>query len=191
MIPFTGERRLVVPESYTKSRHDDVKWMISFAFWRETQPMWVRCNAKKESDKFSKIQKLFYLPQINQSPTSTVVVVETLKRALKFADHFKKKCCSCVWSCYCEDCYVDTMFIAQRAFHIELSFFSTSGMYIAELGGPYINEHKVIENRSLNGFIMGKNYDCCKRPHQLFALAFEILLFKSFLSTGNTKCNCK
>ena len=32
MILFTGERRLVVPESYTKSRHDDVKWMISFAF---------------------------------------------------------------------------------------------------------------------------------------------------------------
>ena len=47
MIPFIDERRLVVPESYTKSRHDDVKQMISFAFSREAQPMWVGWNAKK------------------------------------------------------------------------------------------------------------------------------------------------
>ena len=33
---------------------------------------------------------------------------------------------------------------------------------------------------------MGINYDRCKRSHQLLALAFEILLFKSFLGTINT-----
>ena len=33
---------------------------------------------------------------------------------------------------------------------------------------------------------MGKNYDCCKRSHQLLAITFEILLFKSFLGTVNT-----
>ena len=38
-----------------------------------------------------KTQQIFYLPQINQSPTLAVVVAEYLKRALKFADHFKKK----------------------------------------------------------------------------------------------------
>ena len=61
MIPFTDERRLVAPELYTKSQHDDVKRMISFAFSKEVQPMWVRWNARKESETFRKIQKIFYL----------------------------------------------------------------------------------------------------------------------------------
>ena len=91
MIPFTNERRLVIPELYPKSRHDEVKWMIFFAFSKETQLMWVRCNGKKESDTFRKTQKFFYLPQMNQVLTSTSVVAETLKRMLKFADYFKKE----------------------------------------------------------------------------------------------------
>ena len=79
------------------------------------------------------------------------------------------------------------MFVALGAVHIELYFFSALGKYIAESGSPYIlNETKVIEKGSLNGFVMGKSYDRCKRSHQLLALAFEILLFKSFLGTANT-----
>ena len=79
------------------------------------------------------------------------------------------------------------MFIGLGAFHIELSFFSALGKYIAESGGHYIlNKDKVIEKGSLNGFIMGKNYHCCKRSHQLLALGFEILLSKSFFGTVNT-----
>ena len=81
----------------------------------------------------------------------------------------------------------DNAFVSLGAFHIELSLFSASGKYIAEQGGSYIlNEAKVIEKGSLNGFIMGKSYDRRKRSHQLSALAFEILLFKSFLGTFNT-----
>ena len=53
--------------------------------------MWVGWTAKKKSDTFRKTQKIFYLPQVNQSPTSTAVVAGTLKRALKFADYFKKE----------------------------------------------------------------------------------------------------
>ena len=48
MIQFTDERRLVVPESSTKSRHDDIKQMISFVFLKKAQPMWIGWNAKKE-----------------------------------------------------------------------------------------------------------------------------------------------
>ena len=58
VIPFTDERRWVVPESYVKSRHDDLKWMISFAFSKEAQLMWVGWNAKKESDTFKKHKNL-------------------------------------------------------------------------------------------------------------------------------------
>ena len=91
MIQFTDERKLVVPELYPKSRHDEVNWMISFAFSKETQLMWVGCDGKKESDTFRKTQKTFYLPQMNQVLTSTSIFAETLKRILKFADHFKKE----------------------------------------------------------------------------------------------------
>ena len=73
----------------------------------------------------------------------------------------------------------DKVFVSLGACHIELSFFSALGKYIAGSSGPYIlNEAKVIEKESLNGFIMGENYDCCERSHQSLVLAFEILLFK-------------
>ena len=62
MIPFTDKKRLVLPESYKKSQHDDVKLMISFTFSKEAQPMWIGWNAKKESDTFRKTQNFFYLP---------------------------------------------------------------------------------------------------------------------------------
>ena len=75
------------------------------------------------------------------------------------------------------------VFVALWAFHFELSFFSASGKYIA------LNEAKVIEKGSLNGFIIGKNYDRCERSHQLLALVFEILSFKSFLGAVNTDYN--
>ena len=79
------------------------------------------------------------------------------------------------------------MFAVPGVFHIELSLFSALGKYIAGSGDLYTpNEATVIEKVSLNGFIMGINYDRCKRSHQLLALAFEILLFKSFLGTINT-----
>ena len=140
-----------------------------FAFSKEGQPMWVGWNAKNENDTFRKTQKIFYLSQINQSPTSTAAVAETLKRALKSADHFKKESVAVTYDLAIakiamqiqanETPIYDKVFVALRAFHIELSFFSALGKYIAESGGPYIlNEAKVIEKGSLNGIIMGKNY---------------------------------
>ena len=59
--------------------------------FQEGQSMWVGWNAKKESHTFRKTQKIFYLPQIAQSPTSKAVAAGNLKRTLKFANHFKKE----------------------------------------------------------------------------------------------------
>ena len=92
-----------------------------------------------------------------------------MKRALKSADHFKKESVAVTYDLAIakiamqiqanETPIYDKVFVALRAFHIELSFFSALGKYIAESGGPYIlNEAKVIEKGSLNGIIMGKNY---------------------------------
>ena len=49
MIPFHDERKLILPELYRKSRHDDVKWMISFAFFKRgsTNVGWMDCQEKK------------------------------------------------------------------------------------------------------------------------------------------------
>ena len=81
----------------------------------------------------------------------------------------------------------DKVFAVPGVFRIEMSFFSALGKYIAGSGDLYtLNEATVIEKVSLNRFIMGINDDRCKRSHQLLALAFEILLFKSFLGTINT-----
>ena len=60
--------------------------------------MWAGWNARRESLNTSNIwpssaqstQGIFYLPQINQSPTSIAVVSETLKRALAFANQSKR-----------------------------------------------------------------------------------------------------
>jgi uncharacterized protein YaiI (UPF0178 family) len=46
--------------------------------------MWVGWNAKYHKD-FRATEVIWYLPQINLSPTSTVVVKETMKRAQKMA----------------------------------------------------------------------------------------------------------
>ena len=54
-------------------------------------PMWVGWNAQRVDDS-RKQMKVWYLPQINQSPTSNAVVVETMKRSQKLAEESNKSC---------------------------------------------------------------------------------------------------
>ena len=62
--------------------------------------------------------------------------------------------------------------------------FVAIGKYIAKSGAEHLrNETHVIEEGSLNGFIHGKNYNRCKRSHQLLALALEIKHFQPFLAS--------
>ena len=78
----------------------------------------------------------------------------------------------------------DQVFVATGSFHVELAMFGATGKYIAESGAKHLlNETHVIEKGSLNGFLHGKNYNRCKRSHQLLALALEIKHFKAFLAS--------
>ena len=43
-----------------------------------------------------------------------------------------------------------------------------------------------LANRTLNGFLIRKHFNRCKRLHPLIALGLEILHFKSFLEMKNT-----
>ena len=76
-----------------------------------------------------------------------------------------------------------SIFVTLGAFHIDLAFFNACGKIISEPGALHIlNESLVFAAGSTNGFIKGKNYYKCKRIHELLSLAFEILLFQSYLA---------
>ena len=59
--------------------------MLECSFFLKRTPMWVGWNLLQTPDKNDAQENVFYLPQINLSPTSTAVVRETLKRAQQMA----------------------------------------------------------------------------------------------------------
>ena len=168
-------------------------WMADCYFSPNTTPMWVGWNSKMFPDEVCS-QKVWYLPQINESPTSVAVVAETMRRAQRIAEECKKKSISVTYDLAIakialqlqeqESPRFDNVFVALGAFHVKMAAFCIFGKYIAESGGPYIlNECHVVEKGSLKSFLSGKGYKRSKRVHQLLALAMEILHFKSFLQT--------
>ena len=138
----------------------------------EDTPMWVGWNAKViPNDK--RLQKIWYLPQINQSPTSNAIVVETMRRSLRIAAESGKQSIAVTYDLaiaklamqiQCEEQPAfDNVFVALGSFHIELALFSAFGKIIAESGGPHVlTECEILAKGSVNGFIKGKNYKRCK-----------------------------
>ena len=162
--------------------------------------MWVGWNSLlSPSNLQSKRQNGWYLPQINLSPTSYTVVVETLNRGIQIANE-----CSSQSLCVTYDLAIarmamkiqqeespkyDRLFINFGSFHIELAFFHSIGSYI-ELsggGGDVLSLAGIIASDSLKGFISGTHYNRCKRIHSKFAAAMEILHFNAFLCLTNTE----
>ena len=170
----------------------EVAWMVDvhLSTTNET-PMWAGWNTKR-SPKIDLVQKVWYLPQINQSPTSSSVVLETMKRSqdiAKEADRgsiavtYDLAIAKIAWQIQNEERPIFyNVFVALGAFHVELLLFAAFGKVIAESGGPYIlNESEVLASASLKSFRKGKNYKRCKRMHELLALAMEVLHLKRFL----------
>lgn len=134
------------------------------------------------------------MPQINLSPTSNAVVVETMKRSLDIAAECGKKTIAVTYDLAIakvamqiqaeETPVFDNIFVALGSFHIEMALLSAYGKFIAESGGPHIlNECEVLAKGSINSFNKGKNYKRCKRMHELLALAMESLHFEMFLAS--------
>ena len=170
----------------------DVSWMINVALTKDT-PMWAGWNAHRTS-KREDTQKIWYLPQINASPTSCSVVQETMKKSQDIAKEAQRNSICVTYDLAIaklamqiqseETPRFDYVFVALGSFHIELAFFSALGKLIADSGGPHIlNETGVLANGSLKSFLRGKSYKRCKRLHELLALAMETLHFKSFLKS--------
>ena len=78
------------PGGYELTVYKDLLW-IMYVYFNQNKPvMWTGWNSKAiSSSTAGNQQKVWYLEQINQSPTSTTVVIETLRRALKIATECK------------------------------------------------------------------------------------------------------
>ena len=135
-----------------------------------------------------------YLPQINESPTSHSVVAETMRRTLEIAKECGRQTIAVTYDLAIakismqiqseETPTYDSLFVAKGSFHIELAFFSAIGKLIAESGGPdLINKSGLISKGSLKSLQTGKSYKRCKRIHETFTLAMQVLHFEKFLST--------
>ena len=125
--------------------------------------MWVGWNAVLSQNTLGGDRQVWYLPQINLSPTSNTVVVETLKRSLSIANECGRKTIAVTYDLaiaklalqiqHEEKPTFDRVFIALGSFHIEMAFFSALGKIIAESGGPHIlNESEVLATGSLKSF---------------------------------------
>lgn len=81
----------------------------------------------------------------------------------------------------------DRLFIRIGSFHVELSFYKAVGKYIEGSGIPVLFQQSgLVAEGSLNGILTGKNYNRCKRVHDIAHVGFKILHFKEFLKRHNS-----
>ena len=106
------------------------------------------------------MQKVWYLKQMSESPTSTSVVAVTFKRSQKVAEECNKYSMSVTYDLGIAKVAMqlqaeekptnDNIFIHLTPFHITCAFFSMLGKNLTESGGPHIlDEAHVIEKGSL------------------------------------------
>ena len=80
------------PETSQKSlKYLDLLWMIDLCIAKSVISVWVGCNSILSAGITEVIQKIWYLPQINEAPTSTAAVAETLNIAQRIASECKKE----------------------------------------------------------------------------------------------------
>ena len=95
--------------------------------------MWVGWNVRQTIKKQNTLQKVWYLPQINESPTSISVVQETMKKTAKecsrktIAVTYDLEIAKSSMQLQAEESPTyDNLFIILGGFHIELAFFTRS-----------------------------------------------------------------
>ena len=169
-LPMADERRRYVPPSLIISRLLDDLWMLSLYLLPDATPMWVDWNSRIKNCEDDVSQKVYYLPQIDLSPTSNTVVIETLKIAQRIAEETKKAEICVTYDLAIakmalqiqaeESPRFDNTFIFVGAFHTEAAYFNALGTFLAESGGPSILiACDILASRSLKGFITGKHYN--------------------------------
>jgi len=153
--------------------------------------MWTRFNARIFKD-LSPVQKIFYLLSINQSPTSTSVVYETMKRAQEIASLCQQDSIIVTYDLAIakiafqiqksETPMFDNLFIQMGDSHTMMAFFHAVGKLIEDCGlTDVLIDADILASGSVNGFIAGKHFNRCKRIHPIVAITLESLHFERFL----------
>ena len=103
------------------------------------------------------LKKIFYLPQINQSLTSTSVVSETMSRSLKIPLESQKENIFVTYNLAIEKLALQIQAEEKptfdKIFISEMVFLSVPGKIIEESGGPHIlDEYKILAKVQLIRF---------------------------------------
>ena len=134
LLPLSDERRTNFPNSLKKAQQHNFLWTSDLTFNRQSGdvPMWVDWNSR-HGPREESMQKVWYLKQMNESPTSTSVVAETLKRSQKVAEECNKYNISVTYDLAIakvamqlqaeEKPTYDNVFIHLGPFHITCAFF--------------------------------------------------------------------
>lgn len=173
-----------------KFQHKYFAWVLSHKLQISDTPMWIGYNAKIFEDT-SKIQKVEYLTQINDSPTDPSVVKETMRRSLQIASECQKNFFSVTYDLAmakialriqsAEDEF-QKLFINFGSFHIMLSFMKAIGKFISGSGLTNILiDSEILASGSINSFLSGKHFNRCRKIHPLLSLALQILHLEGFL----------
>lgn len=124
----------------------------------DNTPMWVGYNSLIYDDNTC-MQKVSYLTTINASPTSTWVVIETLKQSQKVAEECDETCMQITYDlaiakvalqlqCM-EKPRFDTLFIHVGTFHVMVAFLKAVGKFIDNSG---------ITNITINSHLIGQYF---------------------------------
>ena len=92
-LPEDDYRKILTDEVATRGKNalfKDVQWMVDvFANDNKTTPMWVGWNAIRDNKQVP-TQKIWYLQQISESPSSYSVVFQTMCRSSEIAKECKR-----------------------------------------------------------------------------------------------------
>lgn len=142
-----------MPDNWKTVTETNTLWIFNHALLRNEAKKWYTWYSDRLVDQNS-IQKIGYLPIINASPTSDSVVLKTMNMALELAEECNQDYIVVTYDlAIASKAYKiqadmnDTfkkLFINLGAFHIELSYFKVSILYIIKYPLSFHNEMKPI-----------------------------------------------
>lgn len=170
----------------------DLAWMFSHVANIPNTPMWVGFNNEIIIDNSPK-QKVFYLQNLNASPTNHSVVKETLNICLKAKEELGKDYIEVTYdlniACIAmkiQSMYIpqyDSIFVHLGMFHVQMAYFHAIGKFIDNCGlTNLLVDAGILASGSVSGFTAGKHFNRCKRIHPMMALCLRMLLCDRFFS---------